>query len=94
MQYCCHILSSCDFGMKACTLALRMANKPLTSANDVYNELKSGNERWYKELENLFISINASDVLTSHGPVVNYKDFYTYAENLLMVYHCHQWSLT
>ena len=60
----------------------------------IYNQLKSGNELWYKELENLFISINALDVLISNVPVVDYKEIYTCAENLLMDHHCHQWSLT
>ena len=39
----------------------------------IYNKLKSGNEPWYKELENLFISITALNVLTSNVGVVNYK---------------------
>ena len=61
-----------------------MQMNPSHLPKKIYNELKSGNEPWYKELENLFISINALDVLTSNAPVVNYKEFYTYAENLLM----------
>ena len=39
--------------------------------------------------------VHPLDDLTSNVGllVVNYKEFYTYAENLLMDHLCHQWSL-
>ena len=43
-------------------------------------EMKQSSHDWFEDIKNLFLSINAPDVLERNVPIINDKQFYRYAE--------------
>ena len=54
--------------------------------------MKQSSHDWFEDIKNLFLSINAPDVLECNVPIINDKQFYRYAEGKLMADYSPQWS--
>ena len=61
---------------------MKMNNKRLPKM--IYMEMKLSNHGWFENVKNLFLSINARDVLECNLPIINDKQFYNYVEGKLM----------
>ena len=71
-------------------LLMKMNNKRLPKM--IYLEMKQNSHDWFEHIKNLFLSINAPDVLDRYVPIINDKQFYRYAEGKLMADYSPQWS--
>ena len=58
----------------------------------IYMEMKQSSHDWFEDIKNLFLSINAADVLERNVLIINDKQFYRYAEGKLMADYSPQWS--
>ena len=45
----------------------------------IFLEQMKSKDSWFIDLRNVFVFINAIDVLERNVPVLNFKDFYNYA---------------
>ena len=60
----------------------------------LYSQMEPRKDPWLDDIQSIFTSIKAVDVLERNVPIVNSKQFYKYAEQQLLSHYNSTWSLT